>query len=85
MNIGTRFLEYVEELNISNIKFKNALNRFTTVYNMGLFIEVFWMILTDDIMSVTLLIVLAVIIMVFICNHRKYGINGARNAKLEQS
>ena len=52
---------------------------------MGLFIEVFWMILTDDIMIVTLLKVLAVIIMVFICNHRKYGINGARNAKLEQS
>ena len=87
LNITTGFLQYIKRLNHSNIKFKDAIKKYAIFKNMetiprGIFDDI-----TGDVMIVTLSIVLAVIVIAFIYNLRKYGMNGAcwqRNAKLQK-
>ena len=87
LNITNGFLSYIKELNISHIKFNNAIKRYAMfksqeTINRGIFDDI-----TSDVIIVTLLIVFAVIIIIFTYYFRKYSMNEAcfRNAKIQKS
>ena len=86
LNITNGFLSYIKELNISHIKFKNAIKKYAMfktqeTINRGIFDDI-----TSDVIIVTLLIVFAVIIIIFTYYFRKYSMNAcSRNAKTKKS
>ena len=88
LNITTGLLQFISKLNHSQIKFKDAINKYAMFKRsknmetsprgiLGDFI--------GDVMIVTLIIVIAVIVIAFLYNLRKYGMNDAcwqNNAKI---
>ena len=88
LNITTGLLQFISKLNHSQIKFKDAISKYAMFKRnknmetsprgiLGDFI--------GDVMIVTLIIVIAVIVIAFLYNLRKYGMNDAcwqKNAKI---
>ena len=86
LNISNGFLSYIKELNMSHIKFSQAIKKYAMfkvskeTFDRGIFDNIF-----RDVIMITLLIVFAVIIIIFTYYCRKYGMNAcSRNEKTQK-